>query len=80
MAGISITLTPVQARILYNTIDGASDAGACEDGNTPQEAEALEEISGKLLRHYSKWKGVHLEPEATPAPSDAPSATEADHG
>lgn len=60
---IKITLTPVQARVLWAVVYGASDAGACEGGNTPQEAKALEEIDAKLIKHHAKWKGVVLQPE-----------------
>lgn len=52
---ITITLTPVQAKVLFNTIDGAADAGSCADGCTPQELEALADISQKLLQKRANW-------------------------
>jgi len=61
MAGrITLTLTPMQAKVLWNTVDGAADAGACEDGNTPVEAQALRDIMEKMLPHVHKWKGLKL--------------------
>lgn len=54
-ATIIIRLTPIQAKILFNTVDGAADAGACSDGNTPQEARALQAISAKLLNCIDQW-------------------------
>lgn len=57
---ITITLTPIQAKILWNTIDGALDAGACEDGCTEQESTALEQINDKLIKHLEKWKTIRL--------------------
>jgi hypothetical protein len=58
---ITIKLTPIQAKVLWNTVDGASDAGACEGGCTPQEARALNAISDKLIKHHDKWKSVRLD-------------------
>lgn len=58
---ITIKLTPIQAKILFNTIDGAADAGACVGGNTPTETEAYETIMRKLLVYHNKWKNVQLE-------------------
>lgn len=59
---VKIELTDVQAKILFNTVDGASDAGACEDGCTKQESRALQAIMTKLLAQHEKWKGVKLIP------------------
>lgn len=58
---ITINLTPIQARILWAVVYGASDAGACEGGNTPQEAKALNQITDKLVKHHSKWKDVEVD-------------------
>jgi uncharacterized protein with LGFP repeats len=62
---ITITLTPVQAKVLWAVVYGAGDAGACKGGNTPQEAQALTEIDAKLVKHHAKWRHVALEPEAS---------------
>jgi len=61
MTDITLRLTPVQARVLWNVVDGAADAGACKGGNTRQEADALTRISGKLLDQHDRWKGVKLQ-------------------
>lgn len=61
MVKVSLTLTPEQAKILFNCIDGAADAGACEGGNTQQETRALQEVSEKLRRQQAKWLNTRLE-------------------
>lgn len=58
---IKLTLTPTQAKILFNVVDGASDAGACEGGCTPQEQRALGQIMTKLLDRHDAWKDVRLD-------------------
>jgi hypothetical protein len=59
-ADVTLKLTPIQAKVLFNTVDGAADAGACEGGNTPQEAEALTDIMSKLLKQHGKWRDTQL--------------------
>lgn len=59
---VRLDLTPIQARIVFNVLDSQADAGACEGGNTPQEARALSEVMDKLLKHHAQWKGVKLDP------------------
>lgn len=51
---VILKLTPRQAKLLWDIIDGASDAGACEDGLTPLERRGLDQISTKLLPHILK--------------------------
>ena len=58
---ITISLTPAQAKVIYNVIDGALDAGACEGGNTAQEQRALAAVSMKLLDKRDLWRGVKLQ-------------------
>ncbi len=58
---MKIDLTPIQAKVLFNTIDGASDAGSCDDGCTKQELRAMAQIMDKLLRQHDAWKSVKLE-------------------
>lgn len=52
---MKITLTPAEAKVLYNTCDGQADAGACKGGNTPEEADALVSVMRKLDRHRASW-------------------------
>lgn len=52
---ITLKLTPKQAKILWQTIDGAADAGACEGGLTKDEAEALGTIIKKLMKTHALW-------------------------
>lgn len=56
MAHVALKLTPRQARILFNTVDGAADAGACADGLTPDESRALQQVMTKLLAQHDRWK------------------------
>jgi glycerate-2-kinase len=58
---ITLRLTPAQAKILFNTVDGAADAGACVGGNTKQEARALESISHKLLAQHDAWRDTKIQ-------------------
>lgn len=58
---ITLKLTPIQAKVLFNCVDGAADAGACKDGNTRQEARAYDEIMTKLLAKHEEWKSVQLD-------------------
>lgn len=58
---LTISLTPAEAKIVFNTLDGQADAGACEGGNTEQESEALNSVMHKLLAKHSKWRNVILE-------------------
>lgn len=58
MKTINIKLTPRQALVLFNVIDGACDAGACDDGLYADEARALQAVSDKLLKHHALWKGA----------------------
>lgn len=58
MATIKIELTPRQALILWKIIDGAADAGACDDGLYVAEAQALHQIVDKLMSQRALWKGA----------------------
>lgn len=58
---IKIELTPTQAKVIWNLVDGQADAGACADGNTAKEARALQQITMKLIPHLELFKGVSLE-------------------
>jgi hypothetical protein len=58
MATIKLELTSRQALILWKIIDGAADAGACDDGLYVAEAHALDQITDKLLSQHSLWKGA----------------------
>jgi len=49
MAHVVLKLTPRQAKLLWDIVDGAADAGACDDGLTAQEQRTLSQISDKLL-------------------------------
>lgn len=49
MSHIILKLTPRQAKLLWDIIDGAADAGACDDGLTPIERRGLDQIMTKLL-------------------------------
>jgi|GEM_PF-4308286 len=60
MSEITLKLTPLQARILWGVVDGAADAGACDGGLEPFEADALNQITDKLLRSHDKWKKCPL--------------------
>jgi hypothetical protein len=55
---IKLTLTAIQARILWETVDGAADAGACDGGLTKQEQNALQQITTKLLAQRDKWRAA----------------------
>lgn len=66
MTEVNLRLTPLQARILWNIIDGAADAGACADGLTAEESEACHQITMKLLKHHDKWK-ISRPPAARPS-------------
>lgn len=59
---VTLKLTPIQAKILFNTIDGAADAGSCEGGCTQQELQALGAITKKLIAASDLWRGVKLDP------------------
>lgn len=53
---IKLTLTPLEAAMIWNLVDGQSDAGACEGGNTPSETKALHSLSDKLSSHIGKFR------------------------
>jgi len=44
-----ITLTERQFQLVWDILDGAGDAGACEGGFTPEERKTLDSIGDKLL-------------------------------
>jgi hypothetical protein len=54
MSTITLKLALHEAEILWKIVDGAIDAGACEDGLTPEESEVLNDISFALLKHRDK--------------------------
>lgn len=56
MPDLSIRLTPYQAKILWGIVDGAVDAGACKDGLSERESDALNSVTEKLLKHHGKWR------------------------
>ena len=45
----AVSLTDREARLLWGFIDGCADAGACEGGNTKEEADALTKMTFALL-------------------------------
>lgn len=47
---VTLRLTPKQARILWQIVDGAQDAGACAGGLTQEEQDALEVVVTQILR------------------------------
>ena len=53
---VTLKLTPAQARVVWATLDGQLDAGACKDGNTEFESNALNEVVGHLYKQLDKWK------------------------
>lgn len=57
---ITLKLTPIQAKVVFNTLDGQGDAGACEGGNTKTEARAIEDVMTKLLKHHDDWRGADI--------------------
>lgn len=57
---ITLKLTPIQAHIVWNVVDGQADAGSCEGGNTAQEQRALDQVSTKLLAVRDQWIHVKL--------------------
>jgi|WetSurMetagenome_2_1015567.scaffolds.fasta_scaffold430908_2 hypothetical protein len=59
---MKLELTPIQAKVLFNTVDGAADAGSCSDGCTKQELKALQSIMTKLLAMRNEWKDIKLDP------------------
>jgi len=61
MATVTLKLTPAQAKVVYNVIDGQLDAGACEGGNTEEESEALSRVADMLLKQRDKWKSIKLQ-------------------
>lgn len=63
MKTVNIKLTPRQALVLFNIIDGAADAGACDDGLYPDEARALQQVQDKLLAQHTLWKSVSYRKE-----------------
>lgn len=60
---IDIKLTPRQALVLFNILDGAADAGACDDGLYPDEARALQQVQDKLLTQHALWKDASYRKE-----------------
>lgn len=61
MSKIKIELTAIQAKVLFNTVDGAADAGSCADGCTKQELRALGAITTKLLAIRTEWISTKLD-------------------
>lgn len=55
---ILVKLTPYQAKVLWGIVDGAVDAGACKDGLSERESEALNDCTTQLLRQQTKWKNA----------------------
>jgi hypothetical protein len=53
---ITIRLTPRQARVLFEIVDGAADAGACEGGLTKDESRALGSVTEKLMAERALWQ------------------------
>ena len=48
MKGPTLKLTARQAQLVWDILDGAGDAGACEDGLTLMERQSLDQVMGKL--------------------------------
>lgn len=55
-ASIKLSLTPIEAALIWNLVDAQLDAGACSEGNTPLEYENLHSVRSKLLRISPKFK------------------------
>lgn len=49
MPHVILKLTPRQAKLVWDILDGAADAGACADGLTPMERRTIEQVTNKLL-------------------------------
>lgn len=58
---ITLKLTAIQAKVLFNTVDGAADAGSCKDGCTKQELRAMDQITVKLLKVKDEWINIMLD-------------------
>lgn len=63
MKTINIKLTPRQALVMFNILDGAADAGACDDGLYQDEARAIQQVLDKLLTQYMLWKDASYRKE-----------------
>lgn len=61
---ITLRLTPYQRKVLSQVVDGALDAGACKDGLSKLESNALSSVFERLI-------GVreNLPPAAPPCPA-----------
>lgn len=58
---IKVELTAIQAKVVFNTLDGAADAGSCPDGCTKQELRAMNEVMTKLLGQRDHWINTRLD-------------------
>ena len=55
MKAITIRLTPKQAGLVWGILDGAADAGACEDGLTRAEHVAVGRVIDQILSQTGKY-------------------------
>lgn len=58
MKEIVIRLTPDQARLLAQNIDGLMDAGACEGGLTEAENKALRKAYDQIMKQLQRQKAT----------------------
>lgn len=55
---ITIRLSPENARLLAQNIDGWMDAGAGKDGLTPKERNALDSAYNQIMRQLVKERSI----------------------
>ena len=70
MAHVNLKLTPRQAKLLWDTLDGALDAGSCKDGLSSVEKQGMRQILEKLIPFMQgRNRKARLQPR--PASEDA---------
>lgn len=50
---VVVRLTPTEAMLVYQNADGWLDAGACEDGLTDAERDALHKLTDQILKQIT---------------------------
>ena len=70
---ITLRLTPYQRKVLSEIVDGSADAGACKDGLSKAESNALLSIHMRLIGATDAQKKIDelFEPEAQSLPREA---------
>lgn len=53
---VTIRISPQQAKILWGIVDGALDAGACADGLSRKESNALNAVCTQILSQITPHK------------------------